>query len=231
MGSAPPSDTPEPPERRQRAALRRSGRGDRSKKTAPVERRMNILFPPLYLRSRFSSRHSDADVGGPKVLSLLGRLPLMDGAVCTVGRRPRSLRGGDIRCPLATPTIARCCFPRSVIPAGQPNASIKVHGIHIPTFYSERDRRLQVAQFQSARGGVNPGASVDKNFTAAYIMVSRSGETARCTTRKEEIPDRLTDLTGRMEVGTREWRWRQGTEERRRPLFARKGTIYRGHLT
>ena len=46
----------------------------------------------------------------------------------------------------------------------------KVHGIHPPTFHPQKDRRLQVAEFCSARRRENPAASVDYFCTAAYIV-------------------------------------------------------------
>jgi tRNA U34 5-methylaminomethyl-2-thiouridine-forming methyltransferase MnmC len=36
--------------------------------------------------------------------------------------------------------------------AGQPNTQIKVHSVHPPAFRPQKDRRLQVAEFYSARG-------------------------------------------------------------------------------
>jgi len=83
----------------------------------------------------------------------------------------------------------------------------------------------------ATQGGKNSATSVDYLYTASYSAVPHGAGSVRHTTRKQEMPEFLTGLTGRREVGTRERRWRQCSEKRRRPLLARKGTIYRGHLS
>jgi hypothetical protein len=48
----------------------------------------------------------------------------------------------------------------------QPNAKIKIHGIHPPTFHPKKVGRLQVAEFYSASSGIS-AASVVYFVTAA----------------------------------------------------------------
>ena len=51
----------------------------------------------------------------------------------------------------AKPTC-RLSLAQTINMAGQPNAQIQVHGVHPPAFHLKKDRRLQVAEFYSARG-------------------------------------------------------------------------------
>ena len=51
----------------------------------------------------------------------------------------------------AKPTC-RLSLAQTINMAGQPNARIQVHGVHPPAFHLKKDRRLQVAEFYSARG-------------------------------------------------------------------------------
>jgi hypothetical protein len=60
----------------------------------------------------------------------------------------------------AKPT-RRLSLTQPINMARQSNTQIKVHGMHPPTFHPEKDRRLQVAEFSSARSRANPAASVD----------------------------------------------------------------------